>query len=893
MNEALHHDIFNNIGEALFIHDAATGKVIDVNAATLKIYGCTREEILQGSVDQFSDGAPPFSGRDAARWLQRAITEGPQTFEWLARKQDGRPFWVEVSLRRYENAGKTFVLASVRDISIRKEAIEKARLEYERAESYLRLAGVILVALDREGRVTMINRKGQETIGLPEEKILGRLWFDNFVPPDIRADISTEFQRIIKGETSSTPYFENDILTSNGERRHIAWRNTVLYDREGSASGTLSSGEDITERHQMEQRWRASEQRFQLLMQHAQDGIGMFERIEQITADDVHHWKRKLVFCNDRFVEMSGRTRQEMQASADMDEFTRSAVSPAERVEYRRRRDAGLPYGGVASWIRPDGKENYFEWLSVPIRLDGKLYTLEIDRDITERRNTERELLLRSTALEATANGVVIAAIDGRILWVNPAFTELTGYSCGDVIGQNMRIMKSGRHDRSFYQQMWDTILAGRVWHSEIVNKRKDDTLYTEEMTITPVYDRGGQVSYFIAIKQNVSERRQMEDQLRQSNKMEAIGRLAGGVAHDFNNILTAIMGYNEIMLRQLPHFDPLRREAGEIEKAAYRAAQLTRQLLAFSRKQTLQLAILSPNQIVSNISRMLHRLLGEDILLQLELAEPIGSISADASQIEQIIINLAVNARDAMPRGGSLTITTANVTLDEACVRDQIDAKPGDYVRLTVTDNGTGMTDHVKAHLFEPFFTTKEQGRGTGLGLATCYGIVKQSGGHIAVESELGRGTTIHVYFPRLAAEPSAVPVKRHGGALPRGTESVLVVEDEPVLRELAATILREQGYNILVASNGVEALRLLDERPDFQIELVLTDVVMPQMGGRDLVAKLRQVTPKLKVLFTSGYTPEAILQEGPVAPGTVFLQKPYTPTTLVRKVRDLLDVS
>jgi PAS domain S-box-containing protein len=889
MRGAGYEEFFNSLGDAVFLHDVQTGAIVDVNRGAMEMYGCTREELLKGTVESYSDGMPPFSLVEAQRWIRLAAEKGPQVFEWLAKRHDGRRFWVEVSLRRCQLDGKDFVLALARDISRRKDAIENARLERERAETYLRLADVIILSLDCEGRVTMINRKGQELLGLPEERILGRNWFEGFVPADVREENLAAFREFLGNRQIAS--CERSIQSARGERRLIFWRDMVLCDRDGNAVGTLSSGEDITERHRLEQGWRESEQRFELLMQHTQDGIGMCERIAQVMPDGKRRYRRKLVFCNDRYAEMAGRSREELLACDDLAQFTRFAGTPVQQAEYRQRRDAGFPYGGVSSWVRPDNAENYFEWLSVPVQLGTRSFSLEIDRDISERRRTEHELLLRSSALEATANGVVIAAIDGHILWVNPAFTQLTGYSCGDVIGQNMRIMKSGRHGREFYQQLWETILSGRVWQVEVINKRKDDSLYTEEMTITPVYGPSGGITHFIAIKQDVSEHRRMEDQLRQSNKMEAIGRLAGGVAHDFNNILTAIMGYNEIMLRQLPQFDPLRREAGEIEKAAYRAAQLTRQLLAFSRKQTVQPTILNLNQVITHISRMLHRLLGEDINLNLKLIDPLDSINADPSQIEQVILNLAVNARDAMSKGGSLTIATDNVTLDEIYVREHIDAKPGKQVCLTVTDTGCGMTDNVKAHLFEPFFTTKEQGRGTGLGLATCYGIVKQTEGHITVESEPNRGTTIRVFFPRVDGVAATIPSRDHSAVLPRGTESLLLVEDEPILRELVSTVLREQGYNILVASNGVEALRLLNERPEFCPQLIITDVVMPQMGGRDLVIKLRQVTPKLKVLYVSGYTPEAILQEGLPENDTAFLQKPFTPTTLVRKVRAVLD--
>ena len=882
--------LFDHVGAALFVLDPASGLILDANSAAAGLCGVAVAELPGLRLADFSDGMPPFSPRDFEQWIQLALEKGVQTFEWIACRRNGEHFWAEITLCAANIDDNRRIIATVRDINQRKQTDEALRLEHERAESYLRLAGTMLVALDAEGRVTMINRRGQEILGRRESQILRRNWFDLFIPEDTRETTRATFRRLIAGEIESLEHYENEILTATGQRRLIAWHNTLLHNRSGQITGTLSSGEDITERRSTEERWRASEQRFRLLMEHASDGIGMCERIEQITPDGQRRFKRLLVFCNDRFVEMSGRTREELLRHPDLAQLTRPANTSQEQAAYRKRRDDGLPYEGVSSWMRPDGRENYFEWISVPLQLGGKLYTLEIDREITARRRAEEQFLLQSSALEAAANGIVITDRTGRIVWVNPAYTRLTGYTVTEAIGQFTRVLKSGQHPPAFYRDMWRTILAGKVWRGELVNKRKDGTLYTEDMTITPVYGATGAITHFIAIKQDITEHHRMEEQLRQTNKMEAIGRLAGGVAHDFNNILTAIMGYNDRVLRQLPADSPLRHDLTEIDTEAHRAAQLTLQLLAFIRKQTLQLAVINLNHVVTNMSQMLRRLMGEDIILHTRLTESLGNVRADASQIQQIVLNLAVNARDAMPKGGALTIETDHITLDEEYTREHFDVKPGDYVRLTVTDTGAGMTPEVKAHLFEPFFTTKQQGEGTGLGLATCYGIVKQGSGHITVYSEPGHGTAVNVYLPKLPGQADPPPSTAAPSAPPRGTETLLVVEDEPTVRELAVIVLREQGYNILAAANGIEALRLLEEHPDQHLDMVVTDVVMPQMGGPELAVRLRETRANLKILFTSGYTRDNIQQETG-NDHTAFLQKPYTPTTLLRKVREVLD--
>jgi len=390
-----------------------------------------------------------------------------------------------------------------------------------------------------------------------------------------------------------------------------------------------------------------------------------------------------------------------------------------------------------------------------------------------------------------------------------------------------------------------------------------------------------------VGISQDVTERRKLEAQFQQAQKMEAVGRLAAGVAHDFNNLLTVILGYCELLLPDFQAGDPHRADLEEIQKAGTRAAGLTRQLLAFSRKQIIEPTVLDLNAVVSEMRAMLVRLIGEDVKVVVDPGPKLALLKADRGQVEQIVMNLAVNARDAMPKGGTLTIATANIELDEDYAATHDGVTPGSYVTLTVTDTGMGMTPEVQAHLFEPFFTTKEVGKGTGLGLATVHGIAKQSGGSVGVYSELGKGTSFHVYFPRVEAAGVAVDAKPPVTRRPPVEEKVLVVEDAEGLRELVRRLLQRQGYTVLVASNADEALRLFEEHPS--IDLLLTDVVMPGASGPELTRQLVERRPALKVVYMSGYTEEAIVQHG--VPRIAFLHKPFTSDTLVRKLREVLD--
>jgi two-component system, cell cycle sensor histidine kinase and response regulator CckA len=513
-----------------------------------------------------------------------------------------------------------------------------------------------------------------------------------------------------------------------------------------------------------------------------------------------------------------------------------------------------------------------------------------IDRKRKEEALRESEARYRSL-VQSAVYGIYRSSVDDRFLDVNPALVAMLGYDSAEELlkvslardlyvdpEQRMRLIAAHEGRKSFQ-------------NVEVRWRRKDGRPITVRLSGRALIDGQGQPTEFEMIAEDVTERRALEDQLRQSQKMEAIGRLAGGIAHDFNNLLTVIKGYSELMLEELELADPLYCEVDEIKKAADRAAGLTRQLLAFSRQQVLAPRVLDLNSVIRNMERLLHRLLGEDINLTTSLDSGLGHIKADPGQIEQVVMNLAVNARDAMPNGGQLTIETMNVDLDENYVREHVTVKPGCYVMIAVSDTGFGMTEEIRARIFEPFFTTKEPGKGTGLGLSTVYGIVKQSEGYVWVYSEAGIGTTFKVYLPRVDAPADVTPYHSNGLLTYRGTETILLVEDEDGVRALVRQILLRQGYTILEARHGEEAL-LLCERHQGRIDLLLTDVVLQQMSGRELAERLIRLRPEMRVLYVSGYTDDAIVQHGVLSAGTAFLQKPFTTDALTRKVRQVLNV-
>lgn len=489
--------------------------------------------------------------------------------------------------------------------------------------------------------------------------------------------------------------------------------------------------------------------------------------------------------------------------------------------------------------------------------------------------------------MEQANDGIFLLDAGGAVLEVNRRGEELLGRRAGEIVGQPFDILLPSLKPAAQPGKLDALLSAGNTRVSNISVTRPHGQTVWIDLSASLVEVAGERM--ILAIAHDVTERKILEERYLQAQKLDAIGQLAGGVAHDFNNLLTVMAGYSEVVLKELPRESPLRGHVGEILKAAERAASLTRQLLLFSRKQVLESKVLNLNTIILDTQKMLGRLIGEDITLTPILDPNLGSVMGDTGQIEQVIINLAINARDAMPRGGKITIETANVELDETYAQMHPEAKPGRYSLLAVSDTGCGMSDQVKAHLFEPFFTTKGPTRGTGLGLATVYGIVKQCRGHISIYSEPNQGATFKIYLPRLDDPTAAGPSSRPGDTL-RGHETVLVVEDGDAVRAITKQMLQLAGYRVLDARGSADAIRLVEQFPD-PIHLLVTDVVMPDMGGRLLAERLVQLRPDLKVLFFSGYMDDAIVRHGILQADVAFLHKPFTLTVLTHKVREVLD--
>jgi PAS domain S-box-containing protein len=635
---------------------------------------------------------------------------------------------------------------------------------------------------------------------------------------------------------------------------------------------------DVTERKRAEAARQDSEKRYRRLFESAKDGILILDADTGRVVDVNPFLLQLLGYSYDA---LHGQYIWELGVFKDI-AASKDAFKVLQDNKYIRYED--LPLETL------DGKPVAVEFVSNVYLVDHtKVIQCNI-RDITARKKTEAEHRRLTAAIEQAGEVIFMTDAQGIIQFVNPAFERTTGYSREDAVGQNPRILKSGKQDELFYRNLWDTISDGRTWEGRIVNKRKDGTLYTEEATISPVCNPLGRIVNYVAVKKDITEHLRLTAQFQQAQKMEAIGLLAGGVAHDYNNMLGVILGYTELALTTVDPAQPLRADLEEIYKATMRSANITRQLLAFARKQTITPVVLDLNHTVESMLKMLRRLIGENIDLAWLSGRSLYPVKMDPVQLGQILTNLCVNARDAITDIGKITIETGNKIFDETYCAQYPEFAEGAYALLAVSDDGCGMEKEILDHIFEPYFTSKEVGKGTGLGLSTVYGIVRQNNGFINVYSEPGKGTTFRIYLPRhegkaVDTEEKIVAIIPHG----RG-ETVLVVEDEPALLTLAEMMLDVLDYRVLIAGTPGEAIGLAQEHAG-EIRLLITDVVLPKMNGRDLAERMQSLYPGMKILFMSGYTADVIAHRGVLDESVNFIQKPFSIKDLANKVREVLD--
>jgi PAS domain S-box-containing protein len=887
------------------------GEVLDCNASFARILGYSSpDEVRRRRTSDFY-----LTPADREAHLARLRELGSLTnFELCLRRKDGRPVWVleNASLLPSENGRLEVIEATLVDITDRKRMEEALRQAERNYRGIIENAAEGIFQTTPEGAYLSVNPALARIYGYdsPEElkasvTDIGR---QIYAEPKRRA----EFKRLME-EQGVVERFEYQVCRKDGARIWLSENARAVRDGSGRILYYEGTVEDITDRKRVE-----AERQVMFEIIHGANVTANLDELLHL----IHESLKKVLYAENCFVALYDSETETFGFPFFVDQY--DTVPPPLKVGrsctayvFRTGRPQLIPEEEFQRLVAQGEVELVGTpsptWIGVPLKTPAATIGVLVvqhyedpnaysERDLEllasvggqialaiERKRTEEALRENETRLR-----LLIEQLPA-ILWTTDADLKFTsslgaglasmGLKPNQLLGMPLfEFFNSGDPD-------FPPIAAHRrALQGEAVTFEVDWNGRLYESHVEPLRGAGSRIVGTVGMALDVSERRRLEDQLRQAHKMEAVGRLAGGVAHDFNNLLMVIRGYGELLLEGSEAGDPVYRSAEQIQKAADRAASLTRQLLAFSRKQVLAPAVLDINAVVTDIEKMLQRLIGEDIELVTVARPGVGRIKADRGQIEQVILNLAVNARDAMPRGGKLTIETANVELDEEYCRRHAVVQPGSYVMIAVTDTGVGMDAETRAHIFEPFFTTK--GLGTGLGLATVYGVVKQSGGYIWVYSELGQGTTFKVYLPRLE-EGAAVPVfPRVPAEAQRGYETVLVVEDEDGVRELAREFLERHGYTVLTARSGPDALALAQQRPG-PIHLLITDVVMPGMSGRELAEKMAQLRPELRVLFMSGYTDDAIVQHGILDRGTALLQKPFTRASLAAKVRESLGVA
>jgi PAS domain S-box-containing protein len=754
------------------------------------------------------------------------------------------------------------------------------RAEKPLAESHSFLSSLLdhtpapIYVVGRDGKYRLVNRSWEQKVSRSREEAVGKTRADLWPAETARAMGEIDKYIIRTGEPLVT---EESLDTSEGHRLYQSVKFPV-FDAGGQVDAVGGISLDITGIKSTEVALRDSERRYQTLTEVSPVGI--------FYADP----QGRCIYVNERWCEIAGLSGEEAAGKG----WVRALhADDRERVldEWRRASEESRHFKSEYRVERPDGEIAWVFAQGVAETTPGGSVAGYVGTitDITELRRAQEGLSRLASIVESSDDAILSCTTDGRITSWNSGAEKTYGYRAVEAMGRSISFLIPPDRPDDTLLILENVTRPESVHNYEVLHVKRDGKSIIVSLTVSPIRDSAGLVIGASLIARDVTGSHQLQEELRQAQKMDAIGRLAGGIAHDFNNLLTAINGYSDLTLMNLTKGDPTYENIAEIRKSGERAASLTRQLLAFGRKQLLQPRVLDLNVIISEMNKMLRRLIGEHIDLVTNSAPGLGTVRADPGQIEQIIVNLAVNARDAMQEGGTLTIETGNVPEQEGTLIHGPDGSVRSWVFIKVTDTGCGMDLVTLSRIFEPFFSTKGQGKGSGLGLSTVYGIVKQSGGHILAESTVGSGSCFKIYLPKIEASEDALIPRSMNSPEPEGWETILLIEDEDTVRHLASHVLRMHGYRVLEARHAAEALKIAKGHDD-AIHLMLTDVVMPKMNGRQLAESLAPFRPGMKVIYMSGYNDDIILNAG-LGPRIAFLQKPFPPNLLVEKVRRVLD--
>ena len=874
-SEVRYRSLFENMRNAVAVYravrDGEDFVIADLNRSAENLERVQRADVMGKSVLTVFPWIKELGLLEVLARVWRTGT--PEQYPIVEHKDTEIHLWRDYSIYKLPSGE---IVAVYGDDTEGKKA-EEALWESQRMLAAILAAVPVGIGLARNRKIQWANEAWMKMFGFTEES----QYIGHSVRELCRSDEDYEAAAKIlysAPETGAVKKLGLKLRRHDGSLFDAVMRVTPLHPSDPS-KGFLATVTDISDRKRVIEALGQSEGKYRATFNNAAVGIDL------VDSDG------RFIQVNDTLAHFLGYTQQELEGLTILD-----VTHPEDSAKSKEMYDA-LVRGETESYrlekryIRKDGAVVWADTSVSAIRGPNGMYraTVGVIVDITQRRKAEEMRLRMATAVEQAAETIEITDANGTIAYVNPAFERTTGYSREEAVGKNPRILKSGQHEDEFYRQMWETIVNGGVWTGRIVNRKKDGTFFEEEATISPIKDDRGNIVSFVAVKRDVTKEVSLQAQLLQAQKMEAIGTLAGGIAHDFNNLLQVTLGYSELLLADRDEGDPAYADLFKIFQAARSGSELVRRLLTFSRKVEPQPIPLNLNNLLRHVEKLLRRTIPRMIDIELNLSEDIAEINADPTQMQQVLMNLAVNARDAMPDGGKLTIETSSVSLDDDYCDFHVGVKPGQWVLLSVSDTGHGMDKATLDHIFEPFYTTKELGRGTGLGLAMVYGIVNQHHGHITCYSEIGHGTTFKVYLPAVRGPEEPEPDQT--AIMPAfGSETILIVDDEEFVRDLGARILTKAGYTVLQATDGVEALEVYElERS--RISLVLLDLIMPGKGGRECLKDLLKIDPQARVLVASGYSADASVRDCLALGAKGFVSKPFRIKELLRLVRSALD--
>jgi len=875
--EEKYRNMFDSASEGIY-QSTLDGKFVMVNSTFARILGYRDPEDLMTRITSIEEqlyGNP----EDRAKLKDRLATEGfVQGFETELVCGDGTKIWVSENARcvRDEKGLVRHFEGFVQDITGRKRAEEELRAREFWLRESQRVGHVGSYDLDIRSGQWASSEILDEIFGIERDAEKSVATWNAIVHPDQREEM---LQYFLQDVVAARRPFNKEYKIARPKDGAVRWlwgRGELTYDEAGSPVRMIGVIQDITERRRAEEQLQRSLIDYRNLFESANDAIIIFEPVDEIIME-----------ANGKACEVYGFSRHELVGKS-LKAITKDVARGEQQIQELLRE--GDFHNFETIHIRKDGTPIDMLVSASVIEYTGRKAIQCINRDITDWKRAQEKLRQLSSAVEQSPVSIIITDPKGVIEYVNQRFTQVTGYTYAETIGKNPRILKSGNQTPEEYARLWATITAGKEWRGEFLNKKKDGELYWEFASLSAIKNESGAITHFLAVKEDITERKSLEQQFRQAQKLEGIGTLAGGIAHDFNNILGIILGHSTLLRRVGD--DPQRTEKsiGSIESAVQRGAGLVRQILTFARKTDVRFEQLNVNETISELQKMLEETFPKTTVLSVHFDQPLCIIEADRTQLHQTLLNLCVNARDAMPDGGTITIQTSQIP-GEQLRRRFMQATKAFYACITVSDSGTGMDEATRQRVFEPFFTTKEKGKGTGLGLAVVFGIMQGHHGFIDLESEVGMGTTFRLYFPLPTA--SIQPSNGEAGVLDAvagGNETILLVEDEEMLRELARTLLETHGYKVIVASDGNEAVQRYEESRD-SIDLVVSDIGLPRLSGDAVFRKLKATNPQVSIILASGYIEPgvrtALLREGVHE----IVQKPYEPTDLLRKIRETID--